>query len=141
VIEAIGAATIRCPHCRGEGIVDDETGRLCPICRDPGRREGDWCTFTLEARGWLELPISPEVAERIYAHAPTDSETYDLVYDTQAVDEQWEREQQAEREAEADAVDAITELARARRRAQEIEVDRADYLRDQWKDEQVGGRR
>ena len=72
MIVALDATTIQCPHCDGECIADLETGRACPICAVPG-------ALWAYARGWLELPLHPEIAERIYTHG--NAAACALVYD------------------------------------------------------------
>jgi len=69
---------ITCPECYGERYVEigdvsygDYTqaqARACRVCAD-----GD--SVYAESRGWLELPLAPEVADRVYEHCSTaDSE-------------------------------------------------------------------
>jgi hypothetical protein len=69
---SIGGSFIRCPQCDGDGYADDTTGRACPICAVPG-------ALWSYARGWLELPLHPEIAERIYSHG--NAAACALVYD------------------------------------------------------------
>lgn len=64
MIRSLDAACIECPQCLGDGLADLETGRVCPICQATfGRGWGAWT----EERGYLDLPLTPEIADRIYA--------------------------------------------------------------------------
>ena len=78
VAVSLGGSLIHCPQCSGDGYyeIGDVDGqacaRTCPICHNGD----DWYP---EGAGWLELPLTPEHANRIYESG--NDAAYQLVWD------------------------------------------------------------
>lgn len=71
---SFGDASIECPQCQGDGLLERTIGGggwpqedvmvVCNVCTPEGRA----AMHLDRGPGWLDLPLTPEIAARIYTH-------------------------------------------------------------------------